>query len=197
MNHLAHLFLSGENKSWLTGNFITDFLSPSDQREMPMDIRNGIRIHLFIDQTIDNHPVYKKSRELIRSTQGKYAPVVADIYYDYLLYNHWNLYSLVPIEDFKNQAYEAIRQGLPEKTPERIRTRINNMLARDFLHAYSSPGYMEDTFRMLSKRVHFNHNLNQAASDYQMNLPALNAQFMAVFPQMIEACLAFRLNLQN
>jgi len=197
MNHLAHLFLSGDNPAWVTGNFIADFLSPAEQRAMPPDIRQGIQIHLFIDRTIDHHPVYKKSIELIRLTQHKYAPVVADIYFDYLLFSLWSHFATVSANDFRLKVYDILKQSIPEVIPEGIRNRIRSMIDRDFLQAYSSIDFMEGTFQMLSKRVHFNHRLQEATTDYKQHLPVLAEHFMDVFPQMVEACLVFRLNLQN
>lgn len=197
MNHLAHLFLAGEEFDWLTGNFIADFLSPSEQRSMPPGIQQGIRIHLFIDHTIDHHPIYKNSIALIRQSQGKYAPVVADIYYDYLLYRSWDYYSLKPVEQFISNAYSVLKNHLPDQVPDHVRSRIGGMIEHDFLRAYSSVDYMENTFRMLGKRVHFNHRLQEATSFYKQQLPLLQQQFSAVFPVMVEASLGFRLNLQN
>jgi acyl carrier protein phosphodiesterase len=197
MNHLAHLLLSGDNPAWITGNFITDFLKPAEQRSMPPDIRQGIQVHLFIDKTIDQHPVYKKSIDLIRQTQQKYAPVVADIYFDYLLYNQWERYSLVPANEFKKKVYDILLRTLPSLTPAGVRVRIESMVGRDFLSAYSTVDFMEGTFRMLVKRVHFNNRLSEAADDFKHYLPVLSEHFDQVFPEMVEACLKFRLNLQN
>ncbi len=197
MNHLAHLLLSGDNPAWITGNFITDFLNPAEQRSMPPDIRQGIQVHLFIDKTIDHHPVYKKSIELIRQTQLKYAPVVADIYFDYLLYSQWDKYALVPADEFKLKVYDILKKSLPVNTPQVVRGRIGSMIDRDFLQAYSSVDFMEGTFRMLIKRVHFNNRLSEAALDFKNYLPILAEHFDQVFPEMVEACLGFRLNLQS
>ena len=197
MNHLAHLFLSGDNPAWVVGNFITDFLSPAEQRAMPPEVRQGIQIHLFIGRTIDQHPVYKQSVELIRLTQHKYAPVVADIYYDYLFFSLWGRYATVSADDYKLKVYDILKQSIPDVTPEGVQNRIRHMIDRDFLQAYSSIEFMEGTFQMLSKRVHFNHRLQEAAMDYKKHLPVLKQHFEDVFPEMVEACLLFRLNLQN
>lgn len=197
MNHLAHLLLSGDNPAWITGNFITDFLNPAEQRSMPPDIRQGIQVHLFIDKTIDHHPVYKKSIDLIRKTQNKYAPVVADIYYDYLLYSQWDNYTLVPANEFKLKVYDILKKSIPALTPAGVQRRIGSMVDRDFLQAYSSVDFMEGTFRMLIKRVHFSNRLSQAAEDFEHYFPILTEHFDQVFPEMVEACLTFRLNLQN
>lgn len=197
MNHLAHLFLSGENKLWIMGNFMADFLTPSEQKAMPFGIQQGIEIHKFIDRTIDNDPVFKQSIELIRKTQRKYSPVVADIYYDYLLYEHWNKYAVIAVDVFIENAYQYLLDSLTVEIPEPIRQRISYMVERNFLRSYSSVYFMERTFEMLGNRVKFQHNLSQATADYKINQGQLNAQFEDVFPRMIKSCLEFRINLQS
>ncbi len=197
MNHLAHLLLSGDQKDWLVGNFITDFLIPSEQRSLPLLIREGIRLHLFIDQTVDADPDYRESIRLIRFTQGKYAPVVADIFYDYLLYNHWDRYSDIPFAEFRQDAYQKLIKHLPENINEKLAGRVRNMVERNFLESYTSREHMPGTFSMLKRRVRFVNALDRAALDYEKLLPELIIHFNQVFPRIQAACATFRLSLQS
>lgn len=197
MNHLAHLLLSGDRKEWLVGNFITDFLTPSEQRSLPSLIREGIRLHLFIDQTVDEDPDYRESIRLIRVTQGKYAPVVADIFYDYLLYHHWELYSDLPFARFRQETYKNLIHHLPENISEKLAWRVRNMVERNFLESYTSPEHMPGTFSMLQRRVRFENALDRAAGDYKTLLPDLITHFNQVFPRIHAACATFRLSLQS
>lgn len=197
MNHLAHLLLSGDQNDWLVGNFITDFLTPAEQRSLPPLIREGIRLHLFIDRTVDDDPDYRESIRLIRFTQGKYAPVVADIFYDYLLYQHWDLYCGLPFTEFRQDAYRTLIQHLPENINEKLAGRIRNMVERNFLESYASLEHMPGTFSMLKRRVRFENALDRAALDYEKLLPELITHFHRVFPRIQAACTTFRLSLQS
>ncbi|HNT20011.1 MAG TPA: ACP phosphodiesterase [Saprospiraceae bacterium] len=197
MNHLAHLLLSGDQKDWMVGNFITDFLKPSEQRSLPPSVREGIRLHLFIDRTVDEDPDYRESIRMIRATQGKYAPVVADIYYDYLLHLHWDRYSDHSFPVFRQDAYRTLIRHLPENVNENLAGRVRQMIERDFLESYSSPEHMPGTFSMLKRRVHFENALDRAAGDFERLLPQLIRHFNLVFPRIQAASEQYRLSLQS
>ena len=112
MNHLAHLYLSGSQAGIILGNFIADFLTPAQQRALPEELQQGLRLHLLIDKTVDTNMIFKQSVALLRHTQGKYAPVVADIFYDYLLVEAWS--RLLHVHTTRlNQKYMASLACIP------------------------------------------------------------------------------------
>jgi acyl carrier protein phosphodiesterase len=197
MNHLAHLLLSGDQKDWMVGNFITDFLKPSEQRSLPPSVREGVRLHLFIDRTVDEDPDYRESIRMIRATQGKYAPVVADIYYDYLLHRHWDAYSDISFPVFRQAVYHTLIRHLPGIVSENLAGRVRHMIASDFLESYTSLEHMPGTFSMLRRRVRFENALDRAAGDFERLLPQLIRHFNLVFPRIQAASAQYRLSLQS
>ncbi|HNR09494.1 MAG TPA: ACP phosphodiesterase, partial [Saprospiraceae bacterium] len=172
-------------------------LKPSEQRSLPPSVREGIRLHLFIDRTVDEDPDYRESIRMIRATQGKYAPVVADIYYDYLLHLHWDRYSDHSFPVFRQDAYRTLIRHLPENVNENLAGRVRQMIERDFLESYSSPEHMPGTFSMLKRRVHFENALDRAAGDFERLLPQLIRHFNLVFPRIQAASEQYRLSLQS
>ncbi len=192
MNHLAHLFLSGDQPEIIVGNFITDMLSPKEQKKVQGLYQIGIQLHLYIDQTIDHHPVYKKSIDLIKGRQGRYAPVVADIYYDYLLSHHWNEYSDHTYHTFKEKMYDVLKNHLPPDISEKIPERIGTMVERDFLSSYQSNDHIQSTFGFLAKRAKFSHRFDLAHQDYHEMFNDLKLHFHEIFPQMIHLTEKFR-----
>ena len=185
MNHLAHLFLSGNQPEIIVGNFITDMLSPKEQNAMHGLYVQGIKLHYFIDNTIDHHPIFKQSIALIKNKQGRYAPVVADIFYDFLLSHHWSDYSEIPYDQFKIIIYQKLLV-FPLSIPKRIQTRLQSMVDRDFLASYKAGAPIALTFEFLIKRAKFANQFHTAHLDYIEWFEQLKGQFDIVFPEMIE-----------
>ena len=93
MNYLAHIFLSYGNRQVAVGNCIGDFVKGREYRSYPSCIKKGILLHREIDHFTDNHPVFQETVQLLRPTFGRYAGIMADMYYDYLLASDFERYS--------------------------------------------------------------------------------------------------------
>lgn len=83
MNYMAHIYLSHGKEEQLLGNFIADFVGNKDLVNYGKKVIEGIMLHRKIDSFTDNHDIVRKGTKRLRSIQGKYAPVVIDIIYDY------------------------------------------------------------------------------------------------------------------
>ena len=66
MNILAHCLLSGNDAEVLLGNFIADGLSRKQWETLPDQVQIGIRLHHFIDEFTDKHPVVLSLVDLLR-----------------------------------------------------------------------------------------------------------------------------------
>lgn len=197
MNHLSHLFLSGDDPQILIGNFITDFLLPMEQRVVSDRLKHGIQLHLFIDHTIDHNPVFLQSIRLLKTRQERYAPVVADIYYDYLLVQHWHEFSLTDFFTFKSYCYSILMESANLEIPISAKHRIKRMVENDFLSSYISVDLIPHTFSFIKKRAKFQNHFDRALDDFLAMREELEKQFLVVFPEMIEKTTQFRINLQN
>ncbi len=197
MNHLSHLFLTGNDHHLLLGNLIADFIKPNQKTHLSSDVMSGIKFHQFIDLSIDTNEVFRSSIGLLRKTQGKYAPVVADMFYDYLLVSHWAAYTDRSFDSFKSTMYESIEAGLPEIDDDLIIRRVNRMISNDFLSLYKSAALIPTTFGYLQRETGFPNQFDQAESDFTRLYPELAVHFNLAFPEMIKKTEHYRLNLQN
>ncbi len=197
MNHLAHLYLSGSQPEILLGNFIADFLTPVQQRALPDELQQGLRLHLLIDKTVDTNMMFKKSVALLRSTQGKYAPVVADIFYDYLLVEEWSQFTICPYIKFKSKIYAQLGFHTSWSLPIVVHSRIDRMLDNDFLRSYESREHIPHTFSFLKKRVKFENQFDHALRDFNTSHETLLIHFNQVFPTIIDAVTSHGVILQN
>lgn len=190
MNYLAHLFLSFRSEELLMGNFTGDFMSNKEVALLPGAYQNGVELHRLIDSFTDNHEEVKKCTSLLHPTQGKYAPVVIDIFFDYILYHQWDKYSKFSFPEFKTKSYQIIKTHL-EVFPERAAKIALAMANGDFLESYTSIEGLTFTFHRLEKRLKFPSNLAFAVDDLKMHKSEFVKSFNVFFPELIAVTIDF------
>lgn len=152
MNFLAHAYLSFDVPHLVVGNFLGDFLRHSEALQMPAPIREGIQLHRKIDTYTDQHPVIRRGTARLRPYHGKYAPVVVDMCYDYLLAVHWRLYHELPLTQFSRNIYGILESHL-DIMPERLQERVPRMIAADWLSSYGTEEGMLFAFDRMQYRA--------------------------------------------
>ncbi|MEY4904537.1 MAG: hypothetical protein RLZZ292_2352, partial [Bacteroidota bacterium] len=110
MNFLAHLFLTQHNEDWMIGNMIADFIRNKDLPFLHEGVREGVMIHRKIDSLTDNHALIRQGTHRMQTHYHKYAPVIVDIYYDYLLANQWERYTEQSLRDFTTNVYAVFHR---------------------------------------------------------------------------------------
>ena len=118
MNFLAHAFLSPENGQMLIGNFFGDSFKGRPEKHGPIMIIEGIRLHRMIDHYTDTHPLVLKAVDLFRPQQKRFAPVVTDLVFDYLLASEFQRWSGIDLRTFTELLFNRIddeAQYIPEK----------------------------------------------------------------------------------
>lgn len=58
MNYLAHFALSGTEEEIIVGNYIGDSLRGVNTKNFSERVQMGIKLHRFIDDYTDHHPVF-------------------------------------------------------------------------------------------------------------------------------------------
>ncbi len=180
MNYLAHALLSPEDPIVLMGNLWGDLLKPRDYSDLSPKLLTGISRHKAIDLFTDQHPAVDTMVRLLRPSQGKYTPVVADVLMDFILSKRWHQYRDEPIENFCLTIYHTVYENL-ELIPERLHPRINRMLSHHWLESCKSKDRMEQTLLMLSKRVSFENNIPNAMEPYERHEEEMDRLFVAFF----------------
>ncbi len=184
MNYLAHSYLSCNNEYLLIGNLVTDLIKKKDEDYYSEAIRKGIDLHRKIDHFTDNHRIVKDSLDLIRSSQGKYAPVVLDILWDYFLCKNWKTYSEEDLQEFSNGVYAILEKNYPN-LQEKVVERFESMIAHNFLMSCANKTALIKTLEHLNKRVRFLTNFEEAAEiviDYNEKL---DDNFNILFGEMM------------
>ena len=171
MNFLAHLYLSGNDREIMFGNFIGDAVKNNDFELYPNKIKEGILLHRAIDFFTDNNSTFKMCCEVFRPIYSKYSCVVTDIVFDYFLANNWNRFSNFEFRSYVDDCYCLLKEKY-ELIPAKFKPFVENFIKNDRLGSYL---YIEQIKNVLEKM-----------SIYR-GLPNVSADFIKYF--MINECL--------
>lgn len=149
MNFVGHIYLSGNNDKIAIGNFIGDYVKGGGYNHFPEDIRQGILIHRDIDSTMDLHPSFTATRELLREPYGKYAGVVVDIAFDYILTKNWVDWHDAPLKRFTRRFYGILLMHY-RILPSRVKEFLPFMIQSNRLYTYSSLIGIEKALNIMS-----------------------------------------------
>lgn len=185
MNFLAHLFLSFDNDKLTVGNFMADFIRNKEVELLPTRIKNGVFLHRAIDQYTDTHKMVKQGTKRLHASQGKYAPVVIDIFYDFLLASNWEKYSDLSYTSFSERKYKILEEHL-ELMPPKLQKILPKMIADEWLRHYQSLEGLEKTFNRVGKRTKFTSGFDTAVVQLMNDYESLNEEFNYFFPNIIK-----------
>jgi acyl carrier protein phosphodiesterase len=184
MNFLAHLYLSGSDENLMVGNFLADFLSNREILRMPDGIKAGIKLHRKIDSFTDGHEFVHKSVKRLRPVHRKYAPVILDVLYDFVLANNWDLYSKTPLHTFTANAYEVLLNHL-YLMPALLQERLPLMVSDDWLVRYGTEEGLRFTFSRMKLRSQHPRFFDNAVDSFTKDYLLYQEEFNAFFPELI------------
>lgn len=166
------------------GNFLADFITNKEVAQLPDSYKQGIALHRNIDSFTDKHKVVLELNKIYHDRHHKYAPVLTDILFDYVLADQWGRYSGEELRDFTSNIYKVLTKHMVH-IPERIQPTIRAMIEGDFLMGYSTKAGLEDTFHRIDRRTRFPSNFVKALDTLDERMPVLIDSFNAFFPDLI------------
>lgn len=187
MNWLAHLLLAEPNPEDSLGNLLGDLVKGEARTALSLGLQTGIECHQAIDVFTDQHVIVKLSKGRIDPRYRRFAGVLIDVFYDYILANNWQDYSEVPLAEFTASAY-ASWSGHLETLPLYARGVIDRLIAEDWLLTYSTVSGIENTLARISRRLNRrgkrSYDLTPAISELSNNYASLEQDFRQFFPQL-------------
>lgn len=184
MNYLAHIFLSGPNPEVKLGNFFGDFVKGSQLNHFPQRVKEGIILHRKIDEFTDNHPVFRETVQLLRPHFGRYAGIMADMYYDHLLAVSFRRYSEVSLRCFAYHFYFHALLRYP-LLPPRIKRFIFHFVSTNRLQQYATYQGLQTSLQIMRERKSSAIQPELAITVLHANWEELNNQFHRFFPDVI------------
>lgn len=188
MNYLAHAFLSHESDAAIVGALLGDFVKGALGDEYTPAIRDAIRLHRAIDRYTDQHEIVRTSRSRVSRARRRFAGILVDVFYDHFLAAHWGRFSPMPLELFTARIYAALQ---PQRAsyPQRLQRVLPHMTREDWLASYAQIESVDAALNGIARRFsRFPRArvLQDAVQELTGNYAALESDFLAFFPELIE-----------
>jgi acyl carrier protein phosphodiesterase len=188
MNHLAHLFLAGDDAESLIGNLAGDFVKgplhgPHGDR-FPRAIREGIMQHRRIDAFTDSHPAVAAFRRVLTPEHGHYSRVIADMFFDHFLAVRFDEYAGEPLEAFLSRTFATIdpHQHL---LPGMLRAVYPRIRDEEWLQSYREIGGIHLALTNISRRFSRRPRLETATRHLVDSRAELERRFEEFFPEVM------------
>jgi acyl carrier protein phosphodiesterase len=185
VNYLAHAFLSGNNPELLLGNFIADSVKGKQAERYTEGVAKGIRLHRLIDTYTDTHEIVGETKARLRVKYRKFAPVIADMYYDHFLASRFDRYASEPLPQYTKRVYDIINQAF-DILPARMQYMFPHMMQHDWLTGYAQLEGINRALTGMSRRASFISGMETAALELQENYDLYAAEFEAFFPELVQ-----------
>lgn len=180
MNYLAHFYLTAGDEGLIVGNLLADHAKGNKYLELPDNIQNGVLLHRSIDEFTDSHPEVEKTKVRLRKKYRKYAPVISDVFYDYILGNNWEDYSNVDLKQFSTGIYNVL-SNYSDMMPMQAQLTFGYMSKNDWLYHYSTFYGIEMALKGLSRRSKFDTNMHEAIEDLKRDEKLIESEFRPFF----------------
>lgn len=184
MNFLAHIYLSGEDKEIIIGNFIADGIKGNRYLKYPPNIAKGIILHRAIDTFTDSHPIVRSSTARLHENYGHYSGVIVDILYDHFLAKNWDRYHDQPLDEFVQEFYQLLKDNY-SMLPSRIQKMMPYMIADNWLFNYATIEGIGKILAQMNIRTKGVVNMDQAVNELKEFYDEFEAEFTLYFDELI------------
>jgi acyl carrier protein phosphodiesterase len=190
VNFLAHLYIAADDPLALIGAVLPDLTRgrlPTPPA-IPAAMYAAARQHQRVDAITDTHPVASRSRARLRPTQGRYAGILADIFFDHILLNTWDHWCDEPIAAFLDRVHDAFHRQA-HRAPPSVRGLLPRLIDEGWLVGNATPAGVARTLRRVSRRLRERFDrtvdLEPAVADLVRLNADLTADFMIFFPDLL------------
>jgi len=185
VNFLAHIYLSGNSREILIGNFIGDYVKGKEYTKYPPGIQQGIMLHRHIDSFTDQHPVTRNSKKFVSERYGKYAGIVVDVIYDHFLSRNWDQYSDMSLTAFVRDRYKMLDSGF-SFFPQGVKNWFPYFIKSNWLETYASFEGLAMVFTRMSHRTSLPEHSDYAVSQLSNHYDELKSGFFEFFDEICQ-----------
>lgn len=184
VNYLAHIYLSGDSEQTILGNFIGDFVKGNRHQHYPDQVAFGIILHRHIDSFTDQHEATKECIRMLRPGYGKFAGIVADIFFDHFLAHNWKDYSPYTLRHFARNAHAIFLSNFG-LLPMRVKQILPFLIHHKRLESYAKRENLHQVLDIMSKRTSLPSNAEWALQTLNDEYSQFEALFKSFFPELI------------
>jgi len=184
MNYLAHAYLSFKDPEILIGNMIADFIRGNQMYEFSPGIQAGIKIHRFIDEFTDHHPLTKEIKKVFEISTGRYSASFLDISFDHFLALDRKNEPVEGWKEFSSSCYRIIDDKL-ETLPGNFKELFYYMKTDNFLYNYKYKWMIRRSFNSLVYRAKYLPGNVNPYSDFKKNYKFIQKGYEGFFPDLL------------
>lgn len=189
MNHLAHVWLAGEDPEAIVGAVLGDFWrGPPDPSWSPR-LAAGVQLHRRIDRLTDAHPAVVDARGLFDPPLRRYAGVLLDVWFDHRLAATWERWEPAPLPEFAARI-DATLATAPATLPDDFHRYRRRMAEIGGWAAYRQRPHVDRVLARLGHGSRFAHPLADAGAALDARGEALEAVFLRLLPDLRAALAA-------
>lgn len=183
MNHLAHFALADDDH--LVGSFLGDHIKGRLTGQLPGHIERGIRLHRAVDAFTDSHAIVKRSINRFDAPYRRYAGIVTDLAFDYILARQWHDYYEEALDDYSARTLMKLLED-EHHLPERALASARRMHERNALAHYGTESFLEHSFIFLGQRLSRANPLDSVLPVCLELMPSLERDFAAFYPELVQ-----------
>lgn len=187
MNYLAHIYLSGDSDEIKVGNFIGDYVKGNKYLDFPEQVAFGIRMHRHIDSFTDQHDTARVFMNILRPGYGRYAGIVADIFFDHFLASNWSEYSIYTLRQFSKHTHAVLLSNFG-LLPWRVKQFLPFLIQHKRLESYANHENMVQVLEIMSRRTSLPENSKWAAEMLVQEYDQFEILFRSFFTELVDYC---------
>ena len=184
MNHFAHLVLSQPTVESTVGNLLGDFARGVDADSLPVAVRAGLINHRAVDRYTDSHPLVLDMKLHFSQRRRRFAGIALDIYFDYLLLTHWELFDKRELDELIAEFYRRMAAGQTLMPGEDMRRVTRRMIDYNWFGSYREIDSIAESLDRVAARIRFANDFDNAIEDLQRNHESIRDSFLEFYPQL-------------
>lgn len=182
---LGHIYLSGDKPKLLVGSFIGEMKTVNDLSIYKKEIRDGIKLHQYIDNFFNSHPVVLESKKRLNPKYTKYSDAIINFFYDHFLAANWMEFSDRPLEKFALNAYVTLVE-YQEILPYKAKRMLPKMIRGNWLTRLTTLGGVNQVINQMEKKSTKHTYIVSALEDLISGYKGFKQDFYEFFPKLIQ-----------
>jgi acyl carrier protein phosphodiesterase len=185
LNHLAHFHLAGECEHLVVGALLGDYVKGPLTGALPPALERGVKLHRRVDAFTDSHAALRALRVHFGPGERRLAGVVTDLFFDYLLTRHWQLFHAAALDAFSARVYAILEQHAAA-LPQRAARQARRIVEHDLLCRYGEAAVLEGTLERLGEVLRQPQAMRAATAVAWSRIGEFEESFLAFYPQLVE-----------
>jgi len=185
LNHLAHFHLAGECEHLVVGALLGDYVKGPLTGALPPALERGVKLHRRVDAFTDSHAALRALRVHFGPGERRLAGVVTDLFFDYLLTRHWQLFHAAALDAFSARVY-AILERHARAVPPPAARQARRIVEHDLLCRYGEAAVLEGTLERLGEVLRQPQAMRAATAVAWSRIGEFEESFLAFYPQLVE-----------